>query len=113
VDGTSLPENTQGLSDLVVPIAGLAQMKNPACAAVKREAEEEGAKRNGDNLHFAYRIDAWDAEGENVTEHLAGVEDLQVTKATYLAARQRWPGTPIALRQGTRVIEDSRQTRLV
>ena len=27
--------------------------------------------------HFAYRIDAWDAEGKNVTEHLAGVEDLQ------------------------------------
>jgi hypothetical protein len=26
---------------------------------------------------FAYRIDAWDAEGENVIEHLAGVEDLR------------------------------------
>ena len=60
--------------------------------------------------HFAYRIDAWDADGENVIEHLAGVEDLQVAKATYLAACQRWPGTPITLRQGTRVIEDSRQT---
>jgi hypothetical protein len=63
--------------------------------------------------HFAYRIDAWDADGEAVIEHLAGVEDLQVAKATYLAACQRWPGTPITLRQGTRVIEDSRQTRLV
>src|SRR6266481_5887827 len=63
--------------------------------------------------HFAYRIDAWDADGENVIEHLAGVEDLQVAKATYLAACQRWPGTPITLRQGTRVIEDSRQARLV
>jgi hypothetical protein len=29
--------------------------------------------------HFAYRIDAWDADGENVIEHLAGVEDLQRT----------------------------------
>ena len=63
--------------------------------------------------HFAYRIDAWDADGENVIEHLAGVEDPQVAKATYLAACQRWPGTPITLRQGTRVIEDSRRTRLV
>jgi hypothetical protein len=62
---------------------------------------------------FAYRIDAWDANGEKVIEHLAGVEDLQVAKATYLAACQRWPGTPITLRQGTRVIEDSRRTRLV
>jgi hypothetical protein len=62
---------------------------------------------------FAYRIDAWDADGENVIEHLAGVEDLQVAKATYLAACPRWPETPITLRQGTRVIEDSRRTRLV
>ena len=62
---------------------------------------------------FAYRIDAWDADGENLIEHLAGVEDLQVGKATYQAACQRWPGTPITLRQGTRVIEDSRRTRLV
>ena len=66
-----------------------------------------------DRSHFAYRIDAWDADGESVIEHLAGVEDLQVAKATYLAACQRWPGTPITLRQGTRVIEDSRQARLV
>ena len=63
--------------------------------------------------HFAYRIDAWDADGENVIEHLAGVEDLQVAKATYLAACQRWPRTLITLRQGTRVIEDSRRTRIV
>ena len=66
-----------------------------------------------DRSHFAYRIDAWDADGENVIEHLAGVEDLQVAKATYLAACQRWPGTPMTLRQGTRVIEESRQTRIV
>jgi hypothetical protein len=36
---------------------------------------------------------------------------LEVAKATYLAACQGWPGTPITLRQGTRVIEDSRRTR--
>ena len=41
---------------------------------------------------FAYRIDMWDAEGENVIEHLAGVEDLRFAKATYLAACKRWPG---------------------
>ena len=40
---------------------------------------------------FAYRIDMWDAEGENTIEHLAGVEDLQFAKAAYLAACKRWP----------------------
>jgi hypothetical protein len=89
------------------------KMKNPAAPAVKRD-RGLGQREMAINYrtHFAYRIDAWDADGENVIEHLAGVEDLQVAKATYLAACQRWPGTPITLRQGTRVIEDSRQTRL-
>ena len=35
-------------------------------------------------------------------EHVAGVEDYQVALATYRAACQRWPGTPITLRQGAR-----------
>jgi hypothetical protein len=63
--------------------------------------------------HFAYRIDLWDADGENVVEHLAGVDDSQVAMATYLAACERWPDAPITLRQGARVIQDSRRTRLV
>ena len=91
------------------------KMKNANAPAVKREEEEEGQKEVAITYRprFAYRIDAWDADGETVIEHLAGVEDLQVAKATYLAACQRWPQTPITLRQGTRVIEDSRRTRLV
>jgi len=60
--------------------------------------------------HFAYRIDLWDVD---FIEHLAGVEDPQVAMATYVAACQRWPRAPITLRQGSRVIEDSRRTRLV
>lgn len=76
--------------------------------AVKPEAEEDWSKEKW----RAYRIDLWDADGENVIEHLAGIEDLQVAMATYLAACQRWPGAPITLRQGTRVIEDNRRTRL-
>jgi hypothetical protein len=61
---------------------------------------------------FAYRIDMWDADGENIIDHLAGVEDLQFAKAAYLAACKRWPGVPITLRQRTQVIEDNRRTRL-
>ena len=43
---------------------------------------------------------------------VAGVEDYQVALATYRAACERWPGTPITLRQGARVIEDSRRLRM-
>jgi hypothetical protein len=45
-------------------------------------------------------------------EHITGVEDHQVALATYRAACERWPGTPITLRQGARVIEGSRRLRL-
>jgi hypothetical protein len=45
-------------------------------------------------------------------DHVAGVEDYQLALATFLAACQRWPDTPITLRQGARVIEDSRRLRM-
>jgi hypothetical protein len=66
--------------------------------------------------HFAFRIDTWTPDGESIVEHVAGVEDYQVALATYRAACERWPGTPITpitLRHGARVIEDSRRLRVV
>ena len=60
-----------------------------------------------------FRVDTWAPDGESVVEHVAGVEDYQVALATYHAASQRWPGLPITLRQGARVIEDSRRVRTV
>ena len=61
--------------------------------------------------HFTFRIDLWTADGESIVEHVAGVEDYQFALATYRAACERWPGTLITLRQGARVIEDSRRMR--
>ena len=58
-------------------------------------------------------VDIWDDTGNNIVEHVAGVEDYQVALATFRAACERWPGTPITLRQGARVIEDSRRLRVV
>ena len=49
--------------------------------------------------HFTFRVDTWTPDGESIVEHVAGVEDYQVALATFLAACQRWPGTPITLRQ--------------
>jgi hypothetical protein len=48
----------------------------------------------------------------SVVEHIAGVDDYQAALATYRAACERWPGTPVTLRQGACVIEDSRRLRL-
>ena len=63
--------------------------------------------------HFAYRIDIWSKpNGDSLIEHVAGVEDYDVAVATFPAACKRWPHTPITLRQGARVIEDSRRPRL-
>ena len=63
--------------------------------------------------HFTFGVDAWTPDGESIAEHIAGVEDYQVALVTYCAACERWPGTPITLRQGARVIEDSRRLRVV
>jgi hypothetical protein len=41
---------------------------------------------------------------------VAGIEDFQIAQATFEAACKRWPSETITLRQGARVIEDSRKT---
>ena len=64
-------------------------------------------------VHFLYRIDMWSRDGARVIEHLAGVEDSLLADATYEAALRRWPKVAIILRQGARVIRDSRKPRLV
>lgn len=61
---------------------------------------------------FAFRIDRWDHDGHTVMDHVAGSEDLMVAMAAYEAACRHWPGETITLRQGARVIEDSRKEGL-
>jgi len=56
--------------------------------------------------HHAHSIDRWDdATGSNLYEHLAGVNDLLLARATFAAAVKRWPGAKITLRNGARFIE--------
>jgi hypothetical protein len=63
--------------------------------------------------HFTYRIDTWTKpDGQEIVEHVANLEDYELAVATFRAACERWPNTPITLRQGARVIEDSRRLRL-
>ena len=59
--------------------------------------------------HFAFRIDRWDQLGENILDHVAGIEDFQIAQATFEAACKRWPSETNTLGQGARVIEDSRR----
>jgi hypothetical protein len=62
--------------------------------------------------HFAHRIDVLDAAGE-IQEHLAGVEDYILAEAVWREAIVRWPGATIILRQGARVVQDSRRLRVI
>jgi hypothetical protein len=45
--------------------------------------------------------------GSNLYEHLAGVNDLLLARATFAAAVKRWPGAKITLRNrnGVRIIK--------
>jgi hypothetical protein len=69
------------------------------------------AKMTPTRTHFTFCVDTWTPDGESLVEHVAGVEDYQVALATFRAACERWPGRPITLRHGARVIEDSRHLR--
>jgi hypothetical protein len=54
--------------------------------------------------HFAFRIDVWDGAGDNLVEHLAGLDDYAMAVAAYWAAVQNRPIDKITLRQGIRVV---------
>jgi hypothetical protein len=41
--------------------------------------------------YFRFRVDIWDARGDNIIEHVAGIDDFEVAEATYRAAVARWP----------------------
>jgi hypothetical protein len=58
--------------------------------------------------HFAFRVDIWDDSGNSIVEHVAGVDDFEVAEAAYRAAVARWPRARITLRQGIRVVHDTR-----
>ena len=60
------------------------------------------------DTNFTYRIDRWDTHGRDIIQHIANVEDLVLAMAAYEAARKHWPGEPITLREGARVIKDTR-----
>ena len=46
------------------------------------------------------------AKATDIGDVLAAVEDFLLARATYEAARQRWPKERIRLRQETRIVED-------
>ena len=60
--------------------------------------------------HFQFRVDRCADDGQSILEHLASAEDFTVAKETFRAACERWPDTVIKLRQGARVVEDSRRS---
>jgi hypothetical protein len=59
--------------------------------------------------HFQFRVDVWDDAGNEIVEHIAGSEDLDVTQAAYAAAVKRWRKARITLRQGSLVVHDTGQ----
>ena len=62
--------------------------------------------------HFKHTIDRLDRAGE-IIEQLAGVDDYELAEQTWLAAIRLWPRETIILRQGARVLRDSRLPRIV
>jgi hypothetical protein len=97
---------------------GLRANSQPCCcrqtwrACVSRTPEPTPRFRTIPRSHFVYRIDIWTGDGKSILEHLAGLENLIVARAAYRAACERWPNARITLRQGARIVEDSRRRQL-
>ena len=93
----------------MIRLRWISSSSNWTTAAALADATS-GASTATTKTDFAYCIDRWDPSG-NVVQRVADVDDLAVAVATYEAACKRWPGNCFTLRQGSRVIADSRQTQ--
>ena len=102
----TLPSATtmSGLFDAIVQAIHDAAADRPRPAPTFAADDDKTTR-----TQFAYRIDVWTDDGNNILEHLAGLENLNVARAAYRAACERWPNARITLRQGGRVVEDSRR----
>jgi hypothetical protein len=54
--------------------------------------------------HFAFRVDVWDARGDTIVGHIAGLDDYAMAVAAYWVAVENRPKDKITLRQGARVV---------
>jgi hypothetical protein len=70
-------------------------------------AAQRGPSAMTTKTHFPFRIDVWDAQGNSIERHVAGVDDFETAVATYWAACRRWPKAKMTLRQGARVVHKS------
>jgi len=98
---SSISKNT--FAPYVVPI--LCSRSVPICGSILPANDHHlGADAVKTKTYSAFRVDVWDGAGDNIVEHVAGVDDLETAVATYWAAVQRWPKAKITLRQGARVV---------
>jgi hypothetical protein len=58
------------------------------------------------------RLNQLGSAGE-ITETIAAVDDYELAEVMWRAAIERWPDATIILRQGVRVVHDSRRPRVV
>ena len=65
-----------------------------------------------DDTPRSYRIDRWVPDGSALEEHVAGLSDFNLAQAAYEAAVRRWPKSAITLRQGTRVLMESKRQQV-
>jgi hypothetical protein len=57
--------------------------------------------------HFQFRLQVWDANGDDVLEHVIGTDDFAVAQSIYRAALKRWANSRVILRQGAQAVYDS------
>ena len=61
-----------------------------------------------DTTEQPFKVEAWSKKGQNIDRLIATATNLLVARAAYEAAVQLYPGQNITLRQGARVIAETK-----
>src|SRR5262249_41301438 len=108
-DGGSRPPDSRGQAALS---SNKPRARSPTVAPALAAASAE-AERAGQTVRNAVPRAPYRPEPRQAGQHLrATAQSVQIGRNAPQAAAERWPGGAITLRQGARVIEDSRRRRL-
>ena len=61
-----------------------------------------------DTTELPFKVEAWSKKGQNIERLIATATNVLVARAAYEAAVQIYPGQNITLRQGARVIAETK-----
>jgi hypothetical protein len=110
--GMAMPYDPERVAQLRSMLREVRKQKLSAGLRARRQQGNGLGEMTKIRTHLKHNIFMLD-EADEILEHLGGAEDYLLAAQLYELALKRWPMARIQMRQGARVVYDSRRSAVV